>query len=149
MDIIKERVSNLFVATDNQSWDTVESIFAPHVILDYSSLNGIEASNLPAKDIIDSWKKVLPGFTHTHHQIGNFLIKKETTTVDVFCYGIATHYLPHKEGNIWTVVGSYDISLIQIEGEWRISKMKFNFKYQEGNTALPQLAIEHLSNRTK
>ncbi|MNC50682.1 hypothetical protein D3C75_999400 [compost metagenome] len=54
----------------------------------------------------------------------------------VFCYGTATHYLEHKDGNVWTVVGSYDFDLNETDGGWRIVRMKFNFKYQDGNTGL-------------
>ena len=77
----------------------------------------------------------------------NFLIdggcdgKKAT----VFCYGTATHYLSDDAGNVWTVVGTYDFDLEEKDsGAWKISSMKFNFKYQDGNTSLPQKAMAQL-----
>lgn len=54
----------------------------------------------------------------------------------VFCYGTATHYLEHKDGNVWTVVGSYNFNLKETGSVWRIARMKFNYKYQDGNTGL-------------
>ena len=45
---------------------------------------------------------------------------------------------------IWTVVGSYNFELKKDNNVWQIVKMKFNFKYQDGNTDLPQKAIDTL-----
>ncbi|MEM8895814.1 MAG: hypothetical protein AAGC88_14630, partial [Bacteroidota bacterium] len=49
----------------------------------------------------------------------------------------STHYLEDESGNLWTVVGSYDFELTSNDGQWTIDAMKFNFKYQDGNTSLP------------
>jgi hypothetical protein len=143
MKEINETVAQLFVASDNRDWNKVEEIFADKVVLDYSSMNGNPAIVLNPKQITDAWKTILPGFAHTHHQLGNFITTVDGKTANVFCYGTATHYLEHKDGNIWTVVGSYDLELNQVDGKWRVSKMKLNYKYQDGNTALPQAAIEN------
>ncbi|NOU58308.1 nuclear transport factor 2 family protein [Marinifilum caeruleilacunae] len=142
MKDINETVSQLFVASDNREWKMVEEIFADQVELDYSSMNGNPAVVLSPKQITDSWKTILPGFTSTHHQLGNFISHVSANTAEVFCYGTATHYLEHQAGNIWTVVGSYNLELQQKDGKWRVSKMKFNFKYQDGNTQLPQAAMD-------
>jgi len=140
---IEAQVKKLFIATDACDWDSVKSIFAESLELDYSSMNGQPAAFLKAEDVIEGWKTILPGFTHTHHQVGNVIVKAQESTASVFCYGTATHYLEDENGNVWTVVGSYDFDL-EKQDEWRITKMKFNFKYQDGNTFLPQLAMEAL-----
>lgn len=144
MGKINEKISELFIATDNRDWGTVEEVFADKVELDYSSMNGNPAVTLTPKQITESWKTILPGFTHTHHQIGNFITTVKNNKAEVFCYGIATHYLQDNEGDLWTVVGSYNFELEKIEEHWRITKMKFNFKYQDGNTSLPVKAMEAL-----
>ena len=149
MKDINETISQLFVASDNREWNKVEAIFADQVELDYSSMNGNPAVVLSPKQITDNWKTILPGFTNTHHQLGNFITKQNRNTAEVFCYGTATHYLEHEAGNIWTVVGSYDIELEQFDGKWRITKMKLNYKYQDGNTQLPQAAMEKVKESSK
>ncbi|RDY61713.1 nuclear transport factor 2 family protein [Flagellimonas nanhaiensis] len=136
----KDIVIQLFTATDQRDWDKVENCFSNSVLLDYSSM-GNPSATLKPKQIIDSWKTILPGFSHTHHQIGNIQEKITKNKAHVFAYGTATHYLEDENGNIWTVVGSYDFDLTREDNQWKISKMKFNFKYQDGNTALPQKAI--------
>lgn len=138
-------VIGLFVATDQQAWETVQESFADEVVLDYSSMTGNPAANLSPQDIVTAWKGVLPGFEHTHHQIGNLLGSVDGDRAKVFCYGTATHYLEDENGNVWTVVGSYDFDLQRQEDQsWKISSMTFHFKYQDGNTELPQKAIQNL-----
>jgi hypothetical protein len=141
---IETQVNKFFIAVDSCDWDTVERIFAETVEADYSSMNGQPAAKVKAKDLIEGWKGLLPGFDHTHHQLGNMVVLKEEKTASVFCYGTATHYLENDKGNIWTVVGSYDIDLEAFDNNWRITKLKLNFKYQDGNLELPNLAMEAL-----
>ena len=144
MKDITQKVSQLFVATDNREWDKVEAFFADEVELDYSSMNGNPAVKLSPKQIIDSWKTILPGFSSTHHQVGNFISKVNENTADVFCYGTATHFLEHEDGNVWIVVGSYNFELKKNVNNWKVTKMKFNFKYMEGNINLPQAAMDNV-----
>ncbi len=147
MKNIKEIISTLFIATDNNDWHQLEKTFAPTVLLDYSSMNRIEASEVTPEEIIKSWKSILPGFDFTHHQIGNFIVEQNGNTAKVYCYGTATHYLENEGKNLWTVVGSYDFSLKIKNKKWLITEMKFNFKYQSGNIKLPQIAIEKLTSK--
>ena len=145
MNIIQEKINTLFIATDQQDWETVEQCFSPKVTLDYSSMTGEPASETTPKQITESWMSILPGFEHTHHQLGNFVIEEVNGKATAFCYGTATHYLGNEHANVWTIVGSYDFNLEKDQTEWKISKMKFNFKYQAGNLELPQLAISRLT----
>ena len=138
-----DQVKRLFIATDNNDYNTVLDIFDTEVELDYSSLSGQPSAVLPKETITTSWKSILPGFTHTHHQIGNIITYQEEENASIFCYGTATHYLEHVDGNIWTVVGSYDFDLVKKE-TWVITSMKFNFKYQDGNTNLPAIATTNV-----
>jgi hypothetical protein len=144
----QQLVTQLFVATDQRDWSTIESIFDEKVTLDYSSMNGNPANSLAPSEITAAWKSILPGFESTHHQIGNFIVNLDQNNATVFCYGTASHYLPDDQGNIWLVVGSYDFELTQQEnGTWKITSMKFNFKYQDGNTGLPEKAIQNATSK--
>ncbi len=137
---IQAQVSRLFVYTDQHEWEKLENTFAEKVLLDYSSFTGAAAVELTAAQIVQAWRAFLPGFQATHHQIGNYLVENDGNTAKVFCYGTATHYLPNESGkDVWVVVGSYDFELVKTESGWRVAAMKFNFKYQDGNTELPQL----------
>jgi ketosteroid isomerase-like protein len=148
MNIIQEKINTLFIATDQQNWETVGQSFSSKVVLDYSSMTGQPAAETTPQAITTSWKSILPGFDYTHHQLGNFIIKREDNRATAFCYGTATHYLENKDENVWTVVGSYAFELEKEDSGWKITKMKFNFKYQTGNLQLPRLAINKLNNQS-
>ncbi len=140
----QDAVTGLFIATDQKNWQQVAHTFYKEVVLDYASMNGNPATKLTPEQIVAAWKTILPGFEHTHHQIGNYITKIEGQKASFFCYGTATHFLPDEKGNLWTVVGSYDFELIQLENkEWKITSMKFNYKYQDGNTSLPEKAMKN------
>ena len=141
---IQETITKMFVNSDNRNWKEVEGQFSPKVTLDYSSMTGNPATEVSPKDITTGWKTVLPGFTSTHHQIGNFIIKVNGNKAHLFCYGTATHYLDDDSGNVWTVVGSYDFDLEKLDNSWKIKAMKFNYKYQDGNDRLVEKAIENI-----
>ena len=141
---IQETIYQLFINSDNRNWNGVEAQFSDAVLLDYSSMSGQPASTLTPQQITSAWKTVLPGFTYTHHQIGNVVITVDAKKAQAFCYGTATHYLEADEGNIWTVVGSYDFDLKQQDDTWKITTMRFNFKYQNGNSKLIEKAIENV-----
>ncbi|PWJ44258.1 nuclear transport factor 2 family protein [Sediminitomix flava] len=143
MEKAKLLVTEFFNAIDQQNWKKVEKIFAPSVLLDYSSMTGVEAAYMTPTQVIDRWKEFLPGFQHTHHQLGNFVDELDRESAHVFCYVTASHYLEHEEGSIWKVIGSYNIELnTDVRGEWQIEALKLNYKYQTGNLKLPDLARE-------
>jgi hypothetical protein len=144
---IYETITNFFVVVDNKDWDIVSEIFSDTVLLDYTSMAGGEPAYLPAEQIIDTWKGFLPGFDHTHHQLGNYIIQIDENKGYVFCYGTATHYLKNDTGeNVWTVVGSYDLEVELFSEVWQITKLKFNLKYVDGNLNLPQMAQQKMQN---
>lgn len=140
----------VFVGTDEHDWARVQRSFAPQVLLDYTSLAGGQPATLTPEQITAAWQQVLPGFVHTHHQLGNFEVRVlSETEATAFCYGTATHYLPQPDGhNLWTVVGTYDFHLVRRDGAWQADRMKFNLKYQDGNLALPRLAAERIQSTT-
>ncbi|WP_394746923.1 nuclear transport factor 2 family protein [Spongiimicrobium salis] len=141
---IQEVVTSVFIHTDNGHWSAVEALFDAQVDLDYSSMTGNPAVSLSPQAITTAWKTVLPGFLHTHHQIGNFVIKVVEDKAHAFIYGTATHYLEDDAGSLWTVVGTYDFDLEKRMGDWKINKMKFNYKYQTGNPELVKRAITNV-----
>ncbi|MEM7187244.1 MAG: nuclear transport factor 2 family protein [Bacteroidota bacterium] len=143
----KDVVLQLFIATDEQDWQAVEQSFTDRVLLDYSSM-GNPAATLEPTQIVKAWQTILPGFGYTHHQIGNLQQTIENNIAQVAAYGTATHYLEHPSGNVWTVVGTYDFELELKNNQWKIKSMQFHFKYQDGNTLLPQLAMDHVAGKS-
>ena len=131
---IIDRVNKLFIATDNRDWSGVKECFMDSVLFDMTSLAGGEPSMVSSQNIVDAWDT---GLKAVHHQTGNFVVEISGSEADVFCYGIATHYLPNKTNrNVRTFVGSYDMHLVQQGTNWKINRFKYNLKYIDGNPDL-------------
>ncbi len=135
-DKIIDRVTQLFVTTDQRDWPLVEACFAEHVHFDQTSLVGGEATEMTPAEITAGWDKGLKPLRAVHHQIGNLHVALEDNEAVVTCYGIAYHYLPNSTGrNTRTFVGSYEFHLTQ-KGEWKIDSFVYRLKFIEGNTNL-------------
>lgn len=133
---VKQVVNQLFISTDNRDWDTVSRLFAPEVLFDMTSMVGGDPVTLTPRQIVDSWAKGLEPLKAIHHQAGNYIVHTNQNEADVFCYGIASHYLPNKTNrNTRVFVGSYEFHLIKNE-TWQIDKFKFILKYIDGNPNL-------------
>lgn len=143
-----EIINELFVSADERNWERIVEIFDSSVLLDYSSMNGGEPVNLSGLQIIELWKRFLPGFDCTHHQISNFLFKLNNGILEASCYCTATHYLKNESGNnVWTVVCSYNFELKEVDNSLRISKMKLNLKYMDGNMSLVEMATKRAAEK--
>ncbi|NUM80880.1 nuclear transport factor 2 family protein [bacterium] len=129
--------NDLFISTDNRDWDKVRICFADTVLFDMTSLAGGEPARLTPRQITDAWDAGLKELKAIHHQVGNYKISMNGGEADVFCYGIASHYLPNSTNqNTRTFVGSYNFHLRKIGETWRIDQFKFNLKYMDGNMNL-------------
>jgi hypothetical protein len=134
---VKEVVNRLFISTDNRDWDAVKEVFAPEVLFDMTSMVGGKPVTMTAADIVAAWDKGLKPLKAIHHQTGNYIINVNQNTADVFCYGIASHYLPNKTNrNTRIFVGSYNFHLVNNGANWQIDQFKFNLKYIDGNPNL-------------
>jgi hypothetical protein len=141
---IIQQIELLFEATDARDWDHVEKSMDEQVLLDYSSMNGNPPAMLGALEIVTAWSAFLPGFDSTHHQLSDFIVKKAAHIATAHFDGHANHCL---DGDVWTVQGSYDLKLRQANNRWLVTEFKFNFAKQSGNTELPNLATQRVSNK--
>jgi hypothetical protein len=135
---IKKSVLDIFEGADERNWTRVRDAMAEKVLLDYTSMTGGQPALLSPDDITNAWADFLPGFDKTHHKLTNFKIdKKDGLTIATFD-GKANHFI---DGKVWTVEGDY---FVEIQEDNKVSLLKFNFKSQSGDTALPQRATEKL-----
>ncbi|HEX8576706.1 MAG TPA: nuclear transport factor 2 family protein [Flavobacterium sp.] len=134
---IKQTISDVFNGADERNWKKVQNAMAENVLLDYSSLSGNPEAILPSKQIVATWKAFLPGFDRTRHQLSNFQIKQKGNMASVHFDGKADHFISKE---IWTVEGNYDAEVAKTNNQWVVTKLKFNFLKQSGNTNLPSQA---------
>ena len=72
---VEQSVKDLFIGVDERHWQKVAASLADKGLLDYSSLNGLEASLIPSEKIISSLQSFLSRFNQTHYQIANVAIE--------------------------------------------------------------------------
>ncbi len=136
-DTVVETVTRLFVTTDRRDWPAVRACFADAVLFDMSSLSGEKEDTVGADEIVAGWRDGLRALQAIHHQVGNFLVTFAGGGAEVFCYGIAFHYLPSPTGgNVRRFVGSYDFHLVRSGTGWRIDAMAYRNKFTDGNLNL-------------
>ena len=136
-DQVIAAVNSLFLCTDRRDWQCVRDVFAPLVLFDMTSLAGGQPATLTPVQIAGAWEKGLKDLTAVHHQAGNYQVTLKGNEADLFCYGIAYHYLPNPtERNTRTFVGSYNLHLVRSDVGWKVDRFKFNLKFIDGNKDL-------------
>jgi hypothetical protein len=127
----------LFICTDNRDWLCVRDVFAPEVLFDMTSLAGGRPETRTPHEITDAWDQGLKSLKAIHHQAGNYQTVIRGNEADLFCYGIAFHYLPNPTNqNTRTFVGSYNLHLVKGASGWKIDRFKYNLKFIDGNKDL-------------
>lgn len=135
-DII-DTINRLFIGTDSRDWSMVRAALAPRLHVDITSLAGGQPSEMAGADLAAAWEAGLKPLQAVHHQAGNYRVTVRGAEADAFCYGTATHYRSTQAGeNVRTFVGSYDLRLARLDGEWRITSFRLNLKYIDGNRDL-------------
>ena len=136
-DEIVEIINKLFVYTDEQAWNKLQTeVFVETVMFDMSSLGG-EKMETTSENICTIWKKGFEGIDGINHLAGNYIIEISNNSATAFAYATATHYKASAtKGNTREFTGTYNIGLIKNEAGWRIDRFKYNLKYATGNTDL-------------
>jgi hypothetical protein len=135
---VEDVVVRMFVATDERDWPTVESCFTEPFVLDMTSMVGGSPATMTPRQVASAWAEGFKTLDHVHHQVGNFRTSVAGQRANVHCFGVAFHYRggitsPAKSR---TFVGTYELELSAQSDRWRISKLKFNLKFIDGNLEL-------------
>lgn len=134
---IQAAIVDFFTAVDQGEWDRAASMMTAPFHADYQSFGGGPPADVKPKDLVAGWAAFLPGFEHTHHQLGNIKILPEGERAKAEAYITATHTIGDR---VWTVVGSYEFALKRIDANWKLSSLRLLFKYQAGDLGLPKEA---------
>ncbi|HZG24966.1 MAG TPA: nuclear transport factor 2 family protein [Chitinophagaceae bacterium] len=136
-DEIVEVINKLFVYTDTQEWEKLQSeVFSENVLFDMSSLGG-NKMDTTSREICEIWRNGFVGIDSINHLAGNYLVQIHDTTATVFAYATATHYKESAtKGKTREFVGTYNIGLMKYGSVWRIYQFKYNLKYSTGNIDL-------------
>jgi len=133
---VRQTVLAMVTSVDVREFDVLRRLFAPQVLLDYRSLWGGEAQTQTPETIIQSWRRVLPGFDATWHELGDIAVSFTGERAQATCSVDARHWLGQQ---IWRLKGRYELSL---EGgkRWRISALTLELSDEQGNRKLVEQA---------
>ncbi|MEB3327089.1 MAG: nuclear transport factor 2 family protein [Synechococcus sp.] len=84
-DMVANTISRYFIAVDECDWSGVSKLMTNPFHLDCSSFGGGDPSDLPPQSILAGWRALLPGFEHTHHQIGNLVVEIDGEIAEASC----------------------------------------------------------------
>ena len=138
---VSNALAEFFGAVDDRDWERTEALMTTPIHIDYASFGAGDPTDMDPSDVVGGWRKVLPGFDHTHHQLGNVQLWVDGDVATVNAYATATHVI---DSEVWTVVGRYEI-LLRREPGWRLSSLRFLFRYQAGATHLREVAAGRAS----
>lgn len=147
---VTNTICRFFAAVDRCDWDAVRALMTEPFHVDYSSYTGDAPSEVSPADLTGRWAGSLPYFDAVHHQIGNLIVELDGDAAAVQCHGMASHFIAdHPDGDIQFIVGTYDLGLTKTGGAWKLSSMRFNFKYASGNSNLAAEAQRRAAAKTK
>jgi hypothetical protein len=144
---VSDVVGALGVRVDARDWNGVWALFAQEVRIDYTSLFGGEPEVVKADELVERWKRMIPGFTHTTHVIAQPEIVVAYDRATASASVVAWHLIddPTLMGNDhWTVGGCYLFELVSAGGSWRITSLTLARAWARGNLDLPRLASERV-----
>jgi hypothetical protein len=125
-------IVRFFRAIDTRDWDTVRSLLADEVTLDYVSLFGGEVETVPADEVIDRWRGLLPGFDATQHFLG--VLDEVDGTIQC---GVRGYHVLGDEA--WMVAGWYRLTLDDGDPR-RLAGIALETAYETGDRSLVERA---------
>lgn len=128
---IRSNIQSFSALADQDAYEYLGRLFAPEVLVDYTSLFGGEAETVDRVELMKRWAGFLPGFDTTYHDLSNLNVDIDgdnaTATVDF----TASHWLG--ADGFWAVSGRYDFTLSKLDGQWAIKSVKVHGKGEEGS----------------
>lgn len=137
---IVDTITDIAAGADRRDWQRVRGAFADRVTLDYTSLFGGEPQTSSGSEVVDQWSAFLPGFDATQHLVTNYTIKSvdgERAAAE------ADFQAAHRIGSVmWVLMGRYSYDLVEVDGEWKVSRLVMTWTHETGDRDLAAQAAE-------
>jgi len=130
-------VAGIGLFADLRDWPRLERLLAPQVELDYTSLFGGQPAALERAALLAQWQALLPGFDATQHLVTNIHVEGAGAVATATSHVRATHWIGTES---WTVGGIYTHRLERGADGWRVTRMRLQRLYEEGDRGLVERA---------
>lgn len=134
-------------AIDQRNWPALQSVFAEHVAVDFSSFTHRPGPDgpVPAPEWVAAVRGTIDGFTSTQHLIGNHRIVVDGDRASYRAYVQAQHWMgTHR----WYLVGGwYENTAQRVAGDWRLSGITLHQTWDAGDRSLLREAAQRVAGR--
>jgi hypothetical protein len=122
---------------DRRSWDSFAAIFDDTVAIDYQSFSGLKPVTVARDAYVPDVRSVISGFDVTQHQISNLRFTIAQDRAEATAYLVAYHFLGVGEAREKYVVGGfYDFQFARRAGHWKVTAIRLNVTWTEGDFTL-------------
>lgn len=140
---VRQTIALLMGDIDRRDFDAAERLFAPEVLVDYTSLWGGEPVTMTREVLLQGWKALVPGFDATWHELGEITVRVEGTTAEASCPVAARHWIGT---DVWLPRGEYEFRLVRRD-TWGIAAMKLIVSDEIGSRSLVEAARARVASR--
>lgn len=130
---------------DLGDWPGYRSCFTDSMLIDFERLTGVPKVRVDADDWTRFAELILSP-VRRHHVYSNFDIKPDGDRASAVWYMTARHWKSTDLGSsIYNQYGWYDADFVRQNGEWKMSYVKHDFQWVDGNNALFDMAEPELA----
>ncbi len=127
---LKTVIESVGTLADRGDFTGLEKLFAPEVMVDYSSLTGQPAELMSPQVLMTQWAGVLPGFDRTRHALSRIQVRINGAEAAGTAQVVAGHWIGDA---YWEVNGSYDYRFAKGGEGWRITAITLNLASETGS----------------
>jgi carboxypeptidase C (cathepsin A) len=126
-------VNGIAIYADLRDWNRCRQSFTDRVEFDYTSLTGGKPTTIAADQQMQQWSDFFKStFKSTQHIVGSHVVIINGYTATCLSNFQAHHtYLDSKKGT-WILSGVYNHDLVRVGDQWKVSKMKMAWTWENG-----------------
>lgn len=122
------------LAIDTKNWEALGGVFDDEVVADFTSFGAKEVYRGAGSDWVTQVSATISGMDATQHLMGNHLYEISDDRAVGTTYIQARHVCRNDwGGDVYTVGGHYDVQMVRVNDEWKISEYAINCTWHEGD----------------
>lgn len=122
------------LAIDTKDWEALAGVFADEIVTDFRSFAGGDIYRGESGGWVAQVSSTIAGMDATQHLMGNHLYEIDDDQAVGTTYIQARHVCHNQRGgDVYTVGGHYEVKMIRVDGQWKISEYGINCTWYEGD----------------
>lgn len=135
-EAIRKNILRFGRSLDLGDWPGYRSCFTDRLLVDFERLTG-QPKVLVNADDWTRFAELILSPVRRHHSYTNFHIDVDGAHASAVWYFVARHWKATDLGGpVYNQYGWYDANFVFADGKWKMSYVKHDFQWVEGNNAL-------------